>query len=266
RPARATRSRTARRRSTGPACWSGWTATTRSPGSWRRLTSTAATTCWPSWQRPSAAGIASPSARRRIRSRARAPTFAPAASPMRLPGWKRPRRPARRNGWKRSRRRSSAISPRPSSTCAAKPRSGEAPSARTCRKEPLQASPQAIPVQRLRDVVVHSRGPALEVRTFHRVRREGDDGYTGARGLAPANLARCLVPVELRHLAVHEDERITAGRPRAHGFVPVLDHVHGIAHLLERVHGHFLVDGLVFREQEPGAPRPRAHGLQLVLG
>ena len=48
---------------------------------------------------------------------------------------------------------------------------------------------QSVAIKRLGEVVVHARLAALPIRTLHRIGGEGNDGYAGGAGFAPADFA-----------------------------------------------------------------------------
>jgi len=98
---------------------------------------------------------------------------------------------------------------------------------------------------RLADVVVHARGETALAVAREGARRHRDDGGVPLGALAAANLARCLVAVDFRHLAVHEDGVIDVVGVHDDGFAPVVGDVDDEPSLLEQVYGDEPVDGIV---------------------
>ena len=63
-----------------------------------------------------------------------------------------------------------------------------------------------------------------------------------------------LVPVHLRHLAVHEHEVVRQASHRVHRLRTVADHVRPVAQALERLDGHGLIQQVVFRNEDAPVP------------
>ena len=65
-----------------------------------------------------------------------------------------------------------------------------------------------------------------------------------------ADPARSLEPVHLGHLDVHQDHIVAAALHRLDGLEPVDGQVGPVSHLPEQVEGQFLVEGVVFRQED----------------
>ena len=66
-----------------------------------------------------------------------------------------------------------------------------------------------------------------------------------------ANLPGRLVPIDLGHLAIHQDQVIPPAFPRRHRFPTVIHDVDSVAELFEGADRHLLVHGIVLRHQNP---------------
>src|SRR5262245_44860514 len=84
---------------------------------------------------------------------------------------------------------------------------------------------QGIGLERLGEVVVHARGETTLAIALEGVRGERHDGGVARGALLIPDAARGLVSVHLRHLAVHQDERVGLAPVRFEGLSAVGDEV-----------------------------------------
>ena len=77
----------------------------------------------------------------------------------------------------------------------------------------------------LYQVLVHSRVQAYLAFAVQRTSGERDDRNAYSRRLAVAYGARCCIPVELRHLTVHQDHVVRQSLPQIEGLDTVGRHI-----------------------------------------
>lgn len=75
---------------------------------------------------------------------------------------------------------------------------------------------------RLRHVIVHNRGKASLGLTRERVRGQGHDGQTPRRILLVADRFREVIAVQVRHVAVGQQQGVASGAPKRQGHRAVL--------------------------------------------
>ena len=103
-------------------------------------------------------------------------------------------------------------------------------------------------LHRLGEKVVHSLANASVTVTRHRIGREGDDGN---EGIAPlANPARSFVAVHHRHLAVHQDQIVSALLQRFEGFGAIGNRVGLVPEFPQLRQGYELVGRIILGEQD----------------
>ena len=101
-------------------------------------------------------------------------------------------------------------------------------------------------VNRLGDIVVHSGLATRYIDVFNRVRGQCNDrDRPMGSPLAKANFASGLVAVHLRHVAIHEDEVVTAALPRIDRGAAIGHNVDNVAKFLDDLAGDFLVDEVI---------------------
>ena len=110
-------------------------------------------------------------------------------------------------------------------------------------------------LDRFADVVVHAGGKTFFTRAVHCIARHCDDvGALGRAvaltGFALTNFHRGLVTVQIRQLAVHEND-IVMDQFQGLQNLTAIGHGDGAAaELLQQTNRDLLVDGVVFRDQD----------------
>jgi hypothetical protein len=132
--------------------------------------------------------------------------------------------------------------------------------ARDRRAHPLaQHRLELVGRHRLGDVVVHAGLEALLAVALHGARGHRDDrDAAGAARLALADLARRLVAVHPRHLAVHQHGVVAAARAGRERLLAVLGELDAEAQLLEDLGRDLLVDLVVLGHQHVRGDGPAA--------
>src|SRR2546421_512405 len=100
------------------------------------------------------------------------------------------------------------------------------------RKPPLQHRRHHVQLDGLGDVVVHPRGETLLPLPGEYVRRHRDDGHPPPAPLVMPNLPACLVPIHIRHLAIHEHCVVAPPPQHLHGLRPGRSHVTAVTQTL----------------------------------
>ena len=77
-----------------------------------------------------------------------------------------------------------------------------------------------------------------------------DDGNVLAVGFMLADLSRRFVAIHDRHLAIHENQIVSAALPGLECRLPIGRHVDSIAQFLQNAAGDFLIDDIVFGQQD----------------
>ncbi len=115
---------------------------------------------------------------------------------------------------------------------------------------------EALSVQGLGQITVHTGLEALPLGAGHGIGRESDDGYAARAGFARADLARRLIAVHHGHLAIHQNEVMAAAFPGGNGLCAVAHDIDLEAHALQTAAGHFLVDRVILGKQDPPLVQP----------
>ena len=122
---------------------------------------------------------------------------------------------------KASTRRSTSAGPGPGACARARRRRrGRRRPGAAGREPALEDRIEVLAAQRLAEVVVHARGEAALTVAGEGVRGHRHDRDVATLGLRGADLRGRLVPVEVRHLAVHEDRVMALGVEPPDGFDP----------------------------------------------
>ena len=125
------------------------------------------------------------------------------------------------------------------------------------RRPALQRGGELLRIDRLGDIVVHSRRQAPGARVGHHIRRQRDDRDPRAvLFLFPDQAAR-RVAVHLGHLAIHQDRRVGRARGRLDRLLAVRHDIRRIAEAGENAEGDLLIDDIVLGDQDP-------HGMALL--
>src|SRR3569833_2851779 len=115
----------------------------------------------------------------------------------------------------------------------------------------LQLLEQRVGLKGLCDESVHTGCEALRLCLTRGVCRQSEYGDALAHaGLAPPDLLGRLESIEVGHVTVHQDQVISAFRPRFDRLRTVLDGINVEAQFLENRDGDLAIDRLVFGYQQ----------------
>ena len=123
----------------------------------------------------------------------------------------------------------------------------------SARGSAVQAPLQLLAIERLGQIVVHAGAATVVGGAFHGVRGQRDDRDAARRArlaLLAADFARRLVAVELRHLAIHQDQVVRSAPPCVHRLAAVVGDVDDEAFLLQHARRDLLVDDVVFGKKD----------------
>ena len=96
----------------------------------------------------------------------------------------------------------------------------------------VEAARERLAIERLGEVIVHACLPAFDLVFLQGVRGQGDDRDARTARFPLADLARCSVAVEHRHLAVLEHEVVATPGPRVDGVASIGNCIDDVAELL----------------------------------
>ena len=97
----------------------------------------------------------------------------------------------------------------------------------------IHASLELLPVDRLREVAVHTGIDTSAVRAFHGMRGKRNDGHVGGVRFEATDLSSGIIPVEFRHLTVHENEIVASAAPCCDRSMSIGHNIHLATELLE---------------------------------
>ena len=123
---------------------------------------------------------------------------------------------------------------------------------------------EGVQLHGLADVIVHAGVQTFFARAIHCVACHGNDvgvsfGAVGMPGFAPADFGGSLVSVQLRQLAIHENDIIGDQFHGLQDLAAIGDGDGAIAEFFQEADGDLLVDGVVFGHQDVQQGESVAH-------
>ena len=115
----------------------------------------------------------------------------------------------------------------------------------------LEGGAQFLDTEGFGDEIVHARFEAVGALFVHGAGGQGDDPRAMIRvGRLGAKLAGRLVSVDVRHLAIHEDDVVAKGLGLGEGFGSVMGKIRLEAEPFEDVTGEEAVGGFVLGDED----------------